>query len=383
MDLLRNIRTKTAKLRKSIGNRLTTRRSKFRIAPAPAEELAALDPTAPSLSPRLPALSPRRVSLSPTTKVVTHIQNTFRKRKRRTQALADLSKINSKRLATRRIQKKFRRALANPNLEECSICYGTMLYPRLTKTLRCGHKFHKKCIDQWTATNPSCPLCRTSIEPERPYHLQRLISMPISTTNINNTINTVNALIAGLANVATMIEAIGLINETEVLIDSLPESERAVLREARNQVWLQTYPRLQEAPRQSRATIDAINRANALIDNMSRATTFDEARRFMDASTIIINRLPRNENAYRELADRQWATWLQAHRRLSASIQSRAPITVNGITTDQYNRSRANVQPITVNGITTADYNRSSQLDTRPYTGITPDEYNRLIRGMY
>jgi len=391
MDFIRN---KTAKLR-SLGKRLLTRRSINRIAPAPVEELAALDPTALSLS-------PRRASLSPRTKVVTHIQNTFRKRKRRTQALADLSKLNSKRRATRRIQKKFRKALANPNLEECPICYGTMLYPRLTKTLRCGHKFHRKCIDQWTTTNSSCPLCRTSIEPELPYHLQRHISIPIS-TNINNTVNTINALIAGLANVATMIEANGLINETDVLIASLPESVRGVLMEERNQVWLQTYPRLQEPPRQSRATIDTINRANALIDNMNSATTFDEARRFMDDSTRVINTLPRNGNAYRELSDTQWATWLQAHRRLSAHIQMRAPISVNGITTADYNRSRTVNQPISVNGITTADYNRSRavnqpisvngvttavynrsrQPDTHPTTGITPAEYDRLIRGMY
>jgi len=376
------IKKKTAKLR-SLGTRLLTRRARATIAPAPVEELAALDPTAPPLS--------------PTTKVVTHIQNTFRKRKRRTQTLANLSELNSKRRATRRIQKKFRKALANPNLENCSICYGTMLYPRLTKTLRCGHKFHRKCIEQWNATNPTCPFCRASIEPEIPYHIQRRISMP--TSNINTTINTVNALIAGLANVATMIEAIGLINETDILIDSLPERERAFFKEERNQVWLQTYPRLQEPPRQSRATIDTINRANALIDNMSRATTFDEARRFMDDSTILINRLPRNGNAYRELSNTQWTTWLQAYRELSAPIQTRAPITVNGITTADYNRnrSRANVQPITVNGITTTAYNRnrsranvqpiavnrSSQLDTHPDAGITPAEYDRLIRGMY
>jgi hypothetical protein len=400
MDLLRTIKNKTSKLATKLATRLATRKSRSRIAPAP-QEVPPLNPIAASLSPIQESLSPRLASLSPRTKVVTHIQKTFKKRKRRTQALADLSKINSKRLATRRIQKKFRKALANPNLEECPICYGTMLYPRLTKTLRCGHKFHRKCIDQWTATNSRCPLCRTSIEPEIPYHLQRHISMP--TSNINTTINTVNALIAGLANVATMIEAIGLINETDVLIASLPESERAVLREARNQVWLQTYPRLQEPPRQSRATINTINHANALIDNMSHATTFDEARRFMDASTREINSLPRNGNAFIQLANRQWDIWLQAHRRLSAPIQIRAPISVNGITTADYNRSRPNVQPISVNGITTAAYNRSrpnvqpisvngittaaynrsSQLDTHPDTGITPAEYDRLIRGMY
>jgi hypothetical protein len=392
MDLLRTIKNKTSKL----ATKLATRKSRSRIAPAP-QEVPPLNPMAASLSPIQETLSPRIASLSPRTKVVTHIQKTFKKRKRRTQALADLSKINSKRRATRRIQKKFRKALANPNLEECPICYGTMLYPRFTKTLRCGHKFHRKCIEQWNATNPSCPLCKASIEPELPHHMRMRISMP--TSNINYTINTVYALIEGLANVATMIEAIGLINETDVLIASLPESERAVLKEERNQVWLQTYPRLQEPPRQSRATIDTKRRADALIDNMSRASTFDEARRFMDASTRVINRLPRNGNAFRELSDTQWATWLEAHRRLSASIQTRAPITVNGITTADYNRnrSRANVQPITVNGITTAVYNRnrnrasvqpitvnrSTQLDTHPDTGITPAEYDRLIRGMY
>jgi hypothetical protein len=268
--------------------------------------------------------------------------------------------------------------------------------------------------------------------------LRTRISIPI-TTNINNIVNTVNALITRLPNAVTMIEAIGLINETDVLINSLPESERAVLREERNQVWLQTYPRLQEPPRQSRATIDTITRANLLIDNMNRATTFDEARSYMDDSTREINSLPRNGYAYRELSNSQWTTWLQAHRRLSAHIQTRAPITVNGITTADYNRSRANVQPITVNGITTADYNRSranvqpitvngitttaynrnrsranvqpitvngittavynrnrnrasvqpitvnrsTQLDTHPTTGITPAEYDRLVRGMY
>ena len=363
MDLLRTIKNKTSKLATKLATRLATRKSRSRIAPAP-QEVPPLNPMAASLSPIQETLSPRIASLSPRTKVVTHIQNTFKKRKRRTQALADLSKINSKRLATRRIQKKFRKALANPNLEECPICYGTMLYPRLTKTLRCGHKFHRKCIDQWTATNSSCPLCRTPIEPELPHHLRTRVSIT-SNNNINNTntVNRVNALIEGLANAATMIEAIGLINETDVLIASLPHRERAVLREARNQVWLQTYPRLQEPPRQSRATINAINHANALIDNMSHATTFDEARRFMDASTREINNLPRNGNAFIQLANRQWDIWLQAHRRLSAPIRTMAPISLNGITT--------------------ADYNRSSQLDTHPDTGITPAEYDRLIRGMY
>ena len=30
-------------------------------------------------------------------------------------------------------------------------------------TLDCGHKFHKKCIDDWSKKEQSCPLCRAKI----------------------------------------------------------------------------------------------------------------------------------------------------------------------------------------------------------------------------
>jgi hypothetical protein len=238
---------------------------------------------------------------SPKTQLVTQIQQSYRKKLKKQR---DISNFPKKR-ATRKIMSAYRIASANPNLQVCNICLGAMLQPRLTKTLPCGHKFHRKCIDKWNANNPSCPLCRASIEPELPHHLRTRISMPNS-SNINNTniINTVNALIEGLPRAATMEEAINLLNESEVLIHNLPHNERTALREARNQVWLQTYPRLQQAPRQSRATIDAINSANALIDNMRSATTYDEARGYMDDSTIVINSLPRNGNAYRQLSNR-------------------------------------------------------------------------------
>ena len=63
MGLYDFIRNKTTKLR-SFGKRLLTRKSKARIAPAPAE-LAPLDP--------------KQTSLSPRTKTVTRIQKSFKK----------------------------------------------------------------------------------------------------------------------------------------------------------------------------------------------------------------------------------------------------------------------------------------------------------------
>jgi hypothetical protein len=342
MDLIRSLKNKTAKLRKSIRSRLTTRRSRPRIAPEPAElppfdsTAASLSPIAESLSPRLASLSPRRVSLSPTTKAITHIQKTFRKSKRE-QTLADLSKLNSKRLATRRIQKRFRRARAsaNPNLQECPICFGAMLQPKLTQTLRCCHIFHRKCLKENTL-NPICPICRTSIVPEQPHDLKTRLSMPISfNINIANTdvvIDCVNTLIAGILNAATMQEAQVLLDESDVLIHSLPYNKRGELATKRIQAQFKAYPRLEalrarqlEARRakRSKKTNDAINRANELIASMYSATTKEQLTEFLNESSLIINNLPSDEEEKEELTNRQWTTWMRAYTRLSPPIHRR------------------------------------------------------------
>ena len=381
MDLIRSLKNKTAKLRKSIRSRLTTRRSRPRIAPEPAElppfdstaaflspipesvsprlaplsprlaslspRRASLSPIAESLSPRLPSLSPiaeslspRRVSLSPTTKAITHIQRTFRKSKRkREQTLADLSKLNSKRLATRRIQKKFRRASANPNLQECPICFGTMLQPKLTQTLRCCHIFHRKCLKEWSKDNkfnPSCPICKTSIVPEQQHDLETRLSMPSSfNINIANTdvvIDCVNTLIAGILNAATMQEAQVLLDESDVLIHSLPYNKRGELATKRIQAQFKAYPRLEalrakqlEALRakRSKKTNNAINRANELIASMYSATTKEQLTEFLNESSIIINNLPSDEEEKEELTNRQWTTWMLAYTRLTSPIHRR------------------------------------------------------------
>tara|TARA_B100000886_G_scaffold324981_1_gene270137 strand:- start:1635 stop:2198 length:564 start_codon:yes stop_codon:yes gene_type:complete len=43
--------------------------------------------------------------------------------------------------------------------EECSICFEEISNNDL-KTLKCGHYFHKNCIDSWLKINPICPYCR-------------------------------------------------------------------------------------------------------------------------------------------------------------------------------------------------------------------------------
>lgn len=40
----------------------------------------------------------------------------------------------------------------------CTICRSNMIIDK--KTLRCGHKFHRTCINRWLDSNITCPICR-------------------------------------------------------------------------------------------------------------------------------------------------------------------------------------------------------------------------------
>jgi len=53
--------------------------------------------------------------------------------------------------------------LNNVSEEICSICLETYTKNDIINILKCGHKYHDKCIDGWIETNNNCPLCRLSI----------------------------------------------------------------------------------------------------------------------------------------------------------------------------------------------------------------------------
>ena len=48
------------------------------------------------------------------------------------------------------------------------------------KTLKCGHSFHKKCIDKWIKTSHNkntvalCPTCRTAIEFKKKLEVKKI-----------------------------------------------------------------------------------------------------------------------------------------------------------------------------------------------------------------
>ena len=48
---------------------------------------------------------------------------------------------------------------SNDKDNECPICFEEINSKKM-KTLSCGHKFHKYCIDSWIKINPICPYCR-------------------------------------------------------------------------------------------------------------------------------------------------------------------------------------------------------------------------------
>jgi len=99
---------------------------------------------------------------SPKTLLVTQIQQSYRKKLKRQRDIANFPK----KLATRKIMTAYKRASANPNLDECAICLGPMLNPAATTTLyHCKHVFHTSCIKAWSIPkfHPRCPLCTKRI----------------------------------------------------------------------------------------------------------------------------------------------------------------------------------------------------------------------------
>jgi len=55
----------------------------------------------------------------------------------------------------------------DPHENSCCICYrtyGTGLWAEDPVTFACGHVFGATCIDKWSRTNSTCPLCRAELD---------------------------------------------------------------------------------------------------------------------------------------------------------------------------------------------------------------------------
>lgn len=58
-----------------------------------------------------------------------------------------------------------RRLLDDEEANKCRICLDIMQPSHKVRTLRCCHRYHNKCIEEWLRHDysPSCPLCRTPV----------------------------------------------------------------------------------------------------------------------------------------------------------------------------------------------------------------------------
>uniref|UniRef100_A0A2P2Q4J7 Zinc finger family protein n=1 Tax=Rhizophora mucronata TaxID=61149 RepID=A0A2P2Q4J7_RHIMU len=50
---------------------------------------------------------------------------------------------------------------------DCVVCLEGIRQGQWCRKLsRCGHVFHRRCVDPWLVKVPACPICRTSVRPQ-------------------------------------------------------------------------------------------------------------------------------------------------------------------------------------------------------------------------
>jgi hypothetical protein len=54
----------------------------------------------------------------------------------------------------------YKKATSDHAADTCSICLDHYTTATYTRTLPCGHMFHKKCVDKWLKQTFHCPYCR-------------------------------------------------------------------------------------------------------------------------------------------------------------------------------------------------------------------------------
>ena len=54
--------------------------------------------------------------------------------------------------------------------EKCSICMSEMEEGEVVSTLKCSHKYHKECVEEYLSQHSNkCPICRANVSDEPDY----------------------------------------------------------------------------------------------------------------------------------------------------------------------------------------------------------------------
>ena len=63
----------------------------------------------------------------------------------------------------------------------CSICLGDVEAGERLRQLRCSHRFHQPCVDEWLLKKPTCPLCVQKVEAQHSKRRQFRFSLSRTT----------------------------------------------------------------------------------------------------------------------------------------------------------------------------------------------------------
>ena len=81
---------------------------------------------------------------------------------------------------------------ADPNSEECIICFSALEDPLCKIVLKCKHCFHTVCLFDWLKINPSCPMCRKNFRLDLLYailkYLDQMVFKKSANVSYSNTI---------------------------------------------------------------------------------------------------------------------------------------------------------------------------------------------------
>ncbi len=78
------------------------------------------------------------------------------------------------------------------SLNECSICFNSMIKTNSIEKLSCDHNFHSECINKWLINNNTCPLCRKVINKSE-INIPIIFSEIIVVSNIEITNNNISS----------------------------------------------------------------------------------------------------------------------------------------------------------------------------------------------
>lgn len=89
---------------------------------------------------------------------------------------------------------------ATDNGRCCAICLSDFEEGDKLRVMRCSHRFHKSCVDEWLRVNASCPSCRMDISGAAPSPPSSVVLDPSSNPGSENASTTSLAATADAAN---------------------------------------------------------------------------------------------------------------------------------------------------------------------------------------